>query len=105
MIFGGEASDLPFRNFIAGPECLNLPANDHSASQAWFWVEGKRPARKVHPICFSPFPLGVPNRKLVSSPCPFKPIVPISSDGLTCSLPVKGYVTDAAGWTFGSDHG
>jgi hypothetical protein len=30
--------------------------------------------------------------------------VPISSNGLTCALPTKGYVADSAGWTFGVDH-
>jgi len=41
----------------------------------------------------------------VSSPRRFKPIVPISSNGLTCWLPIKDYVTYSAGWTFGGDHG
>ena len=60
------------------------------------WVEDWRHTPQVQPIRCSPFPLGVPhepNRKLISSPRHFKPIVPISSNGLTCSLPVKGYVT------------
>jgi hypothetical protein len=35
----------------------------------------------------------------------FKPIVTISSNGLTCSLIIKGYGTDSAVWSFGSDHG
>ena len=72
------------------------------------WVEDWRHTPQVQPIRCSPFPLGVPhepNRKLVSSPRHFKPIVPISSNGLTCSLPIKGYVTDSATWLFGSVHG
>lgn len=55
--------------------------------------EGKRGKPYFHP------------RPFRSSPRHFKPIVPISSNGLTCSLPIKGYVTDSAAWTFGSDHG
>jgi hypothetical protein len=39
------------------------------------------------------------------SPRHFKPIVPISSNGLTCLLPTKGYGTVSTGWTFSSDHG
>jgi hypothetical protein len=72
------------------------------------WVEDWRHTPQVRPIRCSPFPLGVPhepNRKLVSSPRHFKPIVPISSNGLTCSLLIKGYVTDSATWLFGSVHG
>jgi hypothetical protein len=38
-----------------------------------------------------------PNREPVSSPRRFKPIVPISSNGLTCRLPIKDYVTYSAG--------
>src|SRR5689334_1828746 len=34
----------------------------------------------------------------VSSPPLLKPIVPISSNGLTCELRSKGYETDPVGW-------
>jgi hypothetical protein len=37
---------------------------------------------------------------LVSSPRLIKPIVPISSNGLTCELRSKGYETDPVGWAF-----
>ena len=37
-----------------------------------------------------------------SSPRLIKPIVPISGNGLTCSLRVKGYETAPAGEAFGS---
>jgi hypothetical protein len=37
---------------------------------------------------------------LVSSPRLIKPIVPISSNGLTCELRSKGYETDPGGWAF-----
>ena len=37
---------------------------------------------------------------LVSGPRLIKPIVPISSNGLTCGLRSKGYETDPVGWAF-----
>ena len=35
----------------------------------------------------------------------FKPIGPISGNGLTCWLPSKVYGAYLAGWTFSSEHG
>ena len=69
------------------------------------WVEDWRDTPKVPPIGCSRFLwacLTSPNRKPVSSPRLIKPIVPISSNGLTCSLRVKGYETAPAGEAFGS---
>src|SRR6516225_2744051 len=51
----------------------------------------------------SPFPLRVPHypgREPVSSPRHVKPSVRISRTGLSCLLPVKGYGTYRASWTF-----
>jgi hypothetical protein len=59
------------------------------------WVEDWRHTPQVQPIRCSPFPLGVPhlpNRKLGSSPRHFKPIVPISSNGLTWMALSVGFI-------------
>ena len=59
------------------------------------------PVRLFHPLVGSGTG-AIPNRScgLVSSPRLIKPIVPISSNGLTCGLRSKGYETDPVGWAF-----
>jgi hypothetical protein len=74
---------------------VRIQAIDRKRTSTFLDLQPCRPLRVPHE----------PNRKLVSSPRHFKPIVPISSNGLTCSLLIKGYGTDSAVWSFGSDHG
>jgi len=72
------------------------------------WLGRGQAAYSVGSYLLLPFPLEVPhspNRNPGPSPRHLKPIVPIPSNGLTCSLPIKGYVADSATRLFGSDHG
>ena len=97
---GQVVFDVPILSDASIGDAINVGGDEIDRLASSGCVEDWRHTPQVQPIRCSPFPLGVPhepNRQLVSSPPRhFKPIVPISSNGLTSSLPIKGYVTDSA---------